>query len=73
MSPKARGRPLKFGRPARLLALTLPDDVVKGLRRIHPDPGWAIVSLYEKAARKVVTASGAELLCTYPFDAELLS
>jgi hypothetical protein len=49
---RQRGRPLKFGRPARLLALTLPHDVVTALRRIHPDPAWAIVSLYEKAARR---------------------
>ncbi len=49
---KQRGRPLKFGRPARLLAVTLPQDVVRGLRRIHRDPAWAIVSLYEKLADK---------------------
>jgi hypothetical protein len=49
---KQRGRPLKFGRPARLLAVTLPHDVVAALRRIHPDPAWAIVSLYEKVATK---------------------
>ncbi len=48
MLKKQRGRPLKFGRPAQLLAVTLPHDVVRGLRRIHPDPAWAIVSLYEK-------------------------
>jgi uncharacterized protein YjiS (DUF1127 family) len=47
-----RGRPLKFGRPARLLALTLPHDVVHGLRGIHPDPAWAIVSLYERLGGK---------------------
>jgi hypothetical protein len=51
MAGKPRGRPLKFGRPARLLALTLPDDVVRALRRIHPDPAWAIVSLYEQVAQ----------------------
>jgi hypothetical protein len=49
---KQRGRPLKFGRPALILALTLPHDVVHGLRRIHPDPAWAIVSLYERLAHK---------------------
>jgi hypothetical protein len=49
---KLRGRPLKFGRPARLLALTLPHDVVQGLQRIHPDPAWAIVSLCEKLGDK---------------------
>ena len=53
VSRKQRGRPLKFGRPAQILALTLPHDVVQGLRRIHPDPAWAIVSLYEKRADKV--------------------
>jgi hypothetical protein len=49
---RQRGRPLKFGRPARLLALTLPEDVVGALGRIHPDPAWAIVTLYEKLARR---------------------
>jgi hypothetical protein len=49
---KQRGRPLKFGRPAQLLALTLPHDVVRGLGRIHSDPAWAIVSLYERRTRK---------------------
>jgi hypothetical protein len=49
---KQRGRPLKFGRPARLLALTLPHDVVAALRRIHPDPAWAIVSLFERTAKR---------------------
>jgi hypothetical protein len=48
---KPRGRPLKFGRPARLLAVTLPHDVVTALRRIHPDPAWAIVRLSEKMAK----------------------
>ena len=42
---------MKFGRPARLLAVTLPHDVVAALRRIHPDPAWAIVSLYEKGGK----------------------
>jgi hypothetical protein len=50
---KQRGRPLKFGRPAQLVALTLPHDVVQGLRRIHPDPAWAIVALYERLAGKL--------------------
>jgi hypothetical protein len=49
---KQRGRPLKFGRPARVLALTLPEDVVEWLGGIHPDPAWAVVSLFEKLASK---------------------
>jgi hypothetical protein len=51
MRKPARGRPLKFGRPAQLVALTLPHDVVRGLRGMHPDPAWAIVSLVQKAGR----------------------
>jgi hypothetical protein len=47
----SRGRPLKFGRPARLVALTLPEDVVRWLHGIHPDPAWAIVSLHESGIR----------------------
>lgn len=43
-----RGRPPKFGRPSELVALTLPSEVVRGLRRMHRDLGWAIVTLFEK-------------------------
>jgi hypothetical protein len=32
-----------------VVALTLPDDVVDGLRKIDPDVGWAIVALFEKS------------------------
>jgi hypothetical protein len=31
------------------MALTLPEDVVRGLRKTHPDVGWAIVTLFEKS------------------------
>ena len=44
-----RGRPSKFGRPSQVVALTLPDDVVRGLRKIEPDVGRAIVTLFEKS------------------------
>ena len=40
---------MKFGRPSQVVALTLPEEVVCGLRKIHPDLGWAIVALLEKA------------------------
>jgi hypothetical protein len=43
-----RGRPPKFGRPSQVVALTLPDEVVRGLRKVHADLGWAIVTLFEK-------------------------
>jgi hypothetical protein len=42
-----RGRPPKFGRPGRVVAITLPEETVRGLKRIHADLGWAIVQLVE--------------------------
>lgn len=51
MRKTPRGRPLKFGRPAQLVALTLPEDVVRWLKGIHADPAWAIVSLFETGMR----------------------
>ena len=44
---RKRGRPPKFGRPGQVVALTLPEEVVAGLRRIDPDVAWAVVRLYE--------------------------
>lgn len=35
-----------------MVALTLPDEVVRGLRKIHEDLGWAIVSLLEKTTAR---------------------
>jgi hypothetical protein len=48
-----RGRPPKFGRPSQVVALTLPDEVVRGLRRVHPDLAWAVVTLFEKEPRRL--------------------
>jgi hypothetical protein len=42
---RRRGRPSKFGRPSRAVSLTLPEDVIQALRRVHRDLGWAIVKL----------------------------
>jgi hypothetical protein len=53
MHKSSRGRPFKFGRPAQLLALTLPEDVVRWLKGIHADPAWAIVSLFESGRHGV--------------------
>lgn len=62
-----RGRPSKFGRSSQVVALTLPDDVVRGLRKIDPDVGWAIVTLFEKSP-----ARGAETAVEQP-DVELVT
>jgi hypothetical protein len=47
--PTKRGRPSKFGRPSQVVALTLPNDVVRGLRKVDQDLGWAIVTEFEKS------------------------
>lgn len=47
-----RGRPPKFGRRGQVIAVTLPAQVVRGLRKVHPDLGWAIVNLFEKTPRR---------------------
>lgn len=46
---RGRGRPSKFGRPSQLVALTLPVDVVRGLRKIDRDLARAIVGVFEGA------------------------
>jgi hypothetical protein len=46
-----RGRPPKFGRPAQLVTLTLPDDIVAKLRQMGPDLGWAVVKLCERVSK----------------------
>lgn len=45
--PRRRGRPPKYGRPARLVAVTLPHDVLDWLATVDPDVGRAIVRLHD--------------------------
>ena len=45
-----RGRPPKYGRQSRALALTLPEDVIDRLAAIDADLGRAIVQLVERQA-----------------------
>jgi len=56
---RRRGRPSKFGRPGRVVALTLPEDAIRELHRVHHDIGWAIVTLLE-AAGPLATRPGRE-------------
>ena len=44
-----RGRPSKFGQPARTIVLTLPESVIAQLRAVHHDLAWAVVSLVTPA------------------------
>lgn len=55
-APSRRGRPPKFGRPSRVVALTLPHDVLDALRAIHSDPARAIVQLVEPALPRAKVA-----------------
>ncbi len=50
MKKTARGRPLKYGRPARMVAITLPEDTIAELRQIDADVGRAIVLLMKAVA-----------------------
>lgn len=52
-----RGRPPKYGRPSQVVALTLPQEVVDALGRIHTDLGWAIVTLVEKTSHSAPPTS----------------
>ena len=46
---RKRGRPPKFNRPSRLVAMTLPEDVIKALRARHVDLARAVVALMDEA------------------------
>lgn len=50
MQRQGRGRPSKYGRPARAVTVTLPEDVLARLSAVHTDVGSAIVTLVEKSA-----------------------
>lgn len=45
---QGRGRPKKYGRPARAVTVTLPEDTLVRLSSIHADVGSAIVNLVER-------------------------
>jgi hypothetical protein len=47
---RPRGRPSKFGRPSRVVAVTLPGDAIERLRHVNRDLGWAILTLLDKEA-----------------------
>ena len=55
--PRGRGRPPKYGGPSKIVAVTLPQDVVAELGDIHEDLGWAIVRLVEQRRRQDKTGA----------------
>lgn len=58
MVSRSRGRPPKFGRPARLVALTLPEDTINDLHAIDADLAKAVVALVDRALGRTSTAAG---------------
>jgi hypothetical protein len=64
---KKRGRPPKFGTRGQVIAITLPEDVIRGLKRIHADVAWAIVRLFQKRSHRTAAQRGSSA------DSELVS
>ena len=58
MVSRTRGRPPKFGRPARLVALTLPEDTIKDLQAVDADLAKAVVALVDRAHGRASSAFG---------------
>ena len=57
---------MKFGRPARSVTITLPDDALAALRASDPDVGQAIVALLASAAKRAPRAPAVALHKTGP-------
>jgi hypothetical protein len=56
-----RGRPRKFGRPARAITLTLPEDVIDALAKVDEDLSRAVVRISQPLLADVVPYLPAEL------------
>jgi hypothetical protein len=56
-----RGRPQKFGRPARTVALTLPEDIIAALTLVDADLGRAVVNVSQPLVEHAVPRPAAEL------------
>ena len=59
--PGGRGRPRKFGRPARAITLTLPIDIIAALTAVDDDVSRAVVRLVQPVVADVVPRAPAEL------------
>jgi hypothetical protein len=67
-----RGRPKKYGRPARAVTVTLPEDVLTRLSALHPDVGSAIVRLVERHRQSRVQPIRATEVARYGNHAVIL-
>jgi hypothetical protein len=59
--PAGRGRPRKFGRLARAITLTLPEDIIAALKAVDDDVSRAVVRLAQPLVTDVVARTPAEL------------
>jgi hypothetical protein len=63
---RKRGRPAKFDRPSRLVAMTLPEDVISVLRARHVDLAKAVVELVDESIDKAAQPGAAETVGLVP-------
>jgi hypothetical protein len=59
------GRPPKFGRPSRLVTVTLPEDILARLALVDPDLGRAIVAVADSRAPRPADEIPAAELSSY--------
>jgi len=59
------GRPRKFGRPSRVVAVTLPEDVIDRLAALDTDLGTAIVRLIDRHPGVTAPAAFAAEVASY--------
>jgi hypothetical protein len=56
LATQGRGRPKKYGRPARAVTVTLPEDILARLSAADTDLGRAIVKLVERRGKTLAVA-----------------
>ncbi len=59
LASQGRGRPRKYGRPARAVTVTLPEDILATLSAADRDLGRAIVELVERRGKTLTVARKA--------------
>ncbi len=60
-----RGRPQKYGRPARAITVTLPEDILETLSATDADLGRAIVKLVERRGKSRADSRKPAEIATY--------
>ena len=63
---RKRGRPAKFDRPSRLVAMTLPEEVIATLRSRNRDLAKAVVELVDESVDRVGQQAVSETVSLVP-------